>query len=464
MARSKIPLGLSSTAVTSIPEKWSAQWFRSFITSYMQSADIRNTNSGIGISITSGNSVAAPGTVSLTTEITNLLAEPYILAGAPVAGSGLTGYRTIANGSGIALTDGGAEGAFSVALAPIANDTVLGNISGAPAAPVPISQTQLTALINLATTALPGAMPVLPNDPTQFLNGVGNFSVPAYPAAANPSASVGLAAVNGVATTWMRSDAAPALSQAIAPTWTGLHNFTGGLEVNGVAVSTAAGANPSASVGLAAVNGSATTFMRSDGAPALSQAIVPTWTGAHTFAPSSAVTAVKASAFSAATLAFDFVGLDNSNVGYFRAGGTNGGNCVLYDTGASTARGYIGFGPGGIMSGGAITDFGISAGSGGTVRIPRAGVGVNAFAVGPNGNVTIAAPSSGVALAVTGTATVSSGLGVNGASAPAQVTGWGTPAGPAVVAAFPATPTLAQCGAAIGEIIVALKAVGIFGA
>lgn len=40
-------------------------------------------------------------------------------------------------------------------------------------------------------------------------------------------------------------------------------------------------ANPSASVGLAAVNGSATTAMRSDGAPALSQAIAPTWTGRH---------------------------------------------------------------------------------------------------------------------------------------------------------------------------------------
>ena len=43
------------------------------------------------------------------------------------------------------------------------------------------------------------------------------------------------------------------------------------------------GANPTASVGLTAVNGSATTFLRSDGAPALSQAIVPTWTGGHLF-------------------------------------------------------------------------------------------------------------------------------------------------------------------------------------
>jgi hypothetical protein len=45
-------------------------------------------------------------------------------------------------------------------------------------------------------------------------------------------------------------------------------------------------ANPSASLGLAAINGSAVTAMRSDAAPALSQSIAPTWTGAHTFANS----------------------------------------------------------------------------------------------------------------------------------------------------------------------------------
>ncbi|HKQ06804.1 MAG TPA: hypothetical protein VJ464_16840 [Blastocatellia bacterium] len=44
------------------------------------------------------------------------------------------------------------------------------------------------------------------------------------------------------------------------------------------------GANPSAPIGLSAVNGSASTFMRSDAAPALSQSITPTWTGQHTFA------------------------------------------------------------------------------------------------------------------------------------------------------------------------------------
>lgn len=47
------------------------------------------------------------------------------------------------------------------------------------------------------------------------------------PLAANPSASVGLSVVNGSAATFMRSDGAPALSQTITPVWTGLHQFSG---------------------------------------------------------------------------------------------------------------------------------------------------------------------------------------------------------------------------------------------
>lgn len=52
---------------------------------------------------------------------------------------------------------------------------------------------------------------------------------PVAPAAinfANPTASITLAVQNGIAITAMRSDAAPALSQAIAPTWTGVHVFS----------------------------------------------------------------------------------------------------------------------------------------------------------------------------------------------------------------------------------------------
>lgn len=44
--------------------------------------------------------------------------------------------------------------------------------------------------------------------------------------AANPTGTIGLAAVNGTLTTYLRSDAAPALSQAIVPTWSAQHTFT----------------------------------------------------------------------------------------------------------------------------------------------------------------------------------------------------------------------------------------------
>lgn len=114
---------------------------------------------------------------------------------------------------------------------------------------------------------------------------------------ANPGGTVGLTVVNGTASTPMRSDAAPPLSQAIVPTWTGVHTFTAvpvfsnGLNVGGITFTGLA--NPSASAGLTAVNGSAVTAMRSDGAPAVSQSIAPTWTGAHVFSPSGTAIAVS---------------------------------------------------------------------------------------------------------------------------------------------------------------------------
>lgn len=46
------------------------------------------------------------------------------------------------------------------------------------------------------------------------------------PTAANPTASVGLTAMSGSGSTFMRSDAAPALDQGISPTWTGNHTFS----------------------------------------------------------------------------------------------------------------------------------------------------------------------------------------------------------------------------------------------
>lgn len=50
--------------------------------------------------------------------------------------------------------------------------------------------------------------------------------VSGIPLAANPTASIGLTVVNGVATTFMRSDAAPPLDVTISPTWTGTHTWS----------------------------------------------------------------------------------------------------------------------------------------------------------------------------------------------------------------------------------------------
>lgn len=95
------------------------------------------------------------------------------------------------------------------------------------------------------------------------------------PAAANPTATAGPVAVNGTATTFLRSDGAPAIQLAT--------NAQKGLvQVDGTTITATAGvisatasvsgANPTATAGPTAVNGSAATFMRSDAAPAIQKA------------------------------------------------------------------------------------------------------------------------------------------------------------------------------------------------
>ena len=65
-----------------------------------------------------------------------------------------------------------------------------------------------------------------------------------------------------------------------------------GLSVSGgnLIAASSTSANPTGLVGTSAVNGSASSFLRSDGAPALNLTIAPTWTGEHLFQPTSAIT------------------------------------------------------------------------------------------------------------------------------------------------------------------------------
>lgn len=94
----------------------------------------------------------------------------------------------------------------------------------------------------------------------------------ATPIAANPTATASDVAVNGTAVTFMRSDAAPLIQKGLSSQF-GIVKVDGTTitSVAGVisAAATATGANPTATAGDVAVNGVATTFMRSDGAPAV---------------------------------------------------------------------------------------------------------------------------------------------------------------------------------------------------
>lgn len=71
---------------------------------------------------------------------------------------------------------------------------------------------------------------------TTFYREDGTWAVPAYPTGANPTGSVGLSAVNGVSTHFMRADASPAIDLGISPTWTAAHSFSAGVSTTTLAM------------------------------------------------------------------------------------------------------------------------------------------------------------------------------------------------------------------------------------
>lgn len=189
-------------------------------------------------------------------------------------------------------------------------------------------------------------------------------------------------------------------------------------------------ANPSAKVGLTAVNGSAATATRSDSAPALDQSISPTWTGTHTFNNNVTVTLDAASYVANSTNT-----LHAPNY-FFERGGTIDAQISTEGT------------AGGVNTGSAVGDMSVQVRNGGW-------------------NVSV---NSGTSIALkiaktTGATTVAGNLSCNNATPPAQVTGWGSPTGASVIANFPgATATLVQCSNVIAKLISDLKAFGLYGA
>lgn len=305
-----------------------------------------------------------PGSGTVTSVGLSLPVSVFSVSGSPVTGSGT-------------LT-----GSFAT---QVANVIWAGPASGGAATPTfrlmvgdDIPNGLIVATTKLSATGTKNSSTYLRGDDTWATPPGGGSGVTFD----NPSATIGLSAVNGSSTNALRSDAAPALSQAIAPTWTGTHIFrktsspvqiqydsthlwditldsagtplnstttgtnsfagivnpTVGFTINGAANSgyyprgngtaivlsafdagdIASGtvntarlgsgtansstylrgdntwgmptggsgtffADPTATIGLSANNGSSTNAMRADASPALSQAIVPTWTGTHIF-------------------------------------------------------------------------------------------------------------------------------------------------------------------------------------
>jgi hypothetical protein len=181
---------------------------------------------------------------------------------APLAGGGnLTTDRTLS------LNLNGVTNAF---LAQMPTLTIKGNNTGGAANALDLTTGQVKTMLAISLTS----------DVTGTLQ-----------AAQMPTLAGDVTTPGGSLTTTIAANAVTNGKLAQMPTLTIKGNNTGGtanaldLTVTQVQsmLSVPTGANPSVNSGLTAVNGSANTFLRSDGAPALSQAISPTWSGAHIF-------------------------------------------------------------------------------------------------------------------------------------------------------------------------------------
>jgi hypothetical protein len=513
----KLPVkqGLSSPAVLSIPEKWDRQWFRYFIDMYLTNADIRNAT-GIGITIngnvsgnpTTGTSGGGGSTVTISpTPIANNEVLGNI-SGATAVPVGLTQTQFTAlintftsSLSGAVPASGGgtinflrADGTFQPPFGNIANNTVLGNVSGISAPAVALTQLQLTALVNVFTSALSGAVPASGGGTNSFLRADGSFqalvsaNIPAINLAASGAGGVTgnlpVGNLNGgsgaSSSTYWRGDGTwvnpatgfPTLSGN--NTWTGLNTFDPGIAGNAIAVI----GNPNvAPLTIASATGATGGFA--------DLYISRSASSANTFAAGPNITFVDTSGSSFGSTIqvsgsqLEIWGGNGASQSQRALWNSNGGltlkppsaaNIALTvnGNGAAVANFNMGTGDMDLTMSLNTTIWGILGIAGGANGINNGSITGDMCFRSQNGSMLFSinsGASAALTIASTSFISMASRLGINGVTPPAQKTGWGTPTGNSVVANFNgASAPLATCSAAIAQIITDLKAFGLYGA
>lgn len=144
--------------------------------------------------------VIEPGTV---TSVTISVPSPLT----PTGCSGTAVITCVITWTGLASVPQGGTGV----------STLTGVVKGNGTAPFTAALAADTAATYVGATGCSGSAALLFNAQCAVIPAAASF--------ANPTAAVGLTANNGSATTGMRSDASPALSQSISPTMTGAWTF-----------------------------------------------------------------------------------------------------------------------------------------------------------------------------------------------------------------------------------------------
>lgn len=183
-----------------------------------------------------------------------------------------------------------------------------------------------------------------------------------------------------------------------------------GCFVNGVACSTggASAANPTATIGLSVVNGSAGTYMRSDAAPPLSQAISPTWTGNHVHSPGSGVAIINNGVANQWTEEVLGAGTSGQSFGLLVEAGSTAGDTSFDVLNAGGSSQYFRiYGDGGIVTGSAADQ---GAGSFNVASTLFIGGNQIFFGVPASSSTTAAVTDVGKTIVATGNISINNGV------------------------------------------------------